>query len=260
MDHVWDGFYTGQLRMSRFPAQIESGVDYTVQLTGTPPGSMRFNLHTDIGASKIKIPYPNAGAYAVYVNNNEIQYTPWDEAAGRHGALTKQKGCGENRFVGIENFLEFYITSGCEVVIKPKDAIMTAVRLEWTMDEFYADGGVVSFTDRVAAALGIHASTIKTVAVYEGSVIVEFFIEAEEDSEDPEAEVDAIADNLYSQLDSGAIDLGAPVIGAMTNNRIVKPGENNNIEASKNFINDFVDDTTEDRTNVQTVRGEDQVV
>eukprot|EP00351_Strombidinopsis_sp_SopsisLIS2011_P002888 CAMPEP_0116877818 /NCGR_PEP_ID=MMETSP0463-20121206/9560_1 /TAXON_ID=181622 /ORGANISM="Strombidinopsis sp, Strain SopsisLIS2011" /LENGTH=64 /DNA_ID=CAMNT_0004525403 /DNA_START=10197 /DNA_END=10391 /DNA_ORIENTATION=- len=49
------------------------------------------------------------------------------------------------------------------------------------MDEFYADGGVVSFTNRVAAALGIHASTIKTVAVYEGSVVVEFEILADDD-------------------------------------------------------------------------------
>ena len=24
MDHVWDGFYTGQTRLSRFPAMIEA--------------------------------------------------------------------------------------------------------------------------------------------------------------------------------------------------------------------------------------------
>ena len=56
---------------------------------------------------------------------------------------------------------------------------MGAVRLEWTMEEFYATGGVVSFTDRVAFALGIHASEIKIVAVYEGSVVIEYLIMAE---------------------------------------------------------------------------------
>lgn len=30
MDHTWDGFYTGQLRLSRFPAQIYTGKHYTV--------------------------------------------------------------------------------------------------------------------------------------------------------------------------------------------------------------------------------------
>ena len=37
MDHVWDGFYTGQLRLSRFPAavQADNGV-YDLVYTGTP--------------------------------------------------------------------------------------------------------------------------------------------------------------------------------------------------------------------------------
>lgn len=67
MDHVWDGFYTGQLRMSRFPAQILTGEDYVVQMTGTPPQKMRFTLNADTGSLLIKIPYPNAGSYSVYI-------------------------------------------------------------------------------------------------------------------------------------------------------------------------------------------------
>ena len=30
MDHGWEGFYTSQLRLSRFPAMIEAGKDYTI--------------------------------------------------------------------------------------------------------------------------------------------------------------------------------------------------------------------------------------
>lgn len=30
MDHIWDGFYTGQKRMSRFPSIVKGG--YTIQL------------------------------------------------------------------------------------------------------------------------------------------------------------------------------------------------------------------------------------
>ena len=72
MDHVWDGFYTGQTRLSRFPAQIQSGRDYTVQMTGTPPGKMRYVLRADSGGVKLKIPYPNAGSYAVKVDGSVI--------------------------------------------------------------------------------------------------------------------------------------------------------------------------------------------
>lgn len=50
--------------------------------------------------------------------------------------------------------------------------------MEWTLDEFFADGGTTTFMDRVAASLGIHASTIKMVSVYEGSLIVNYEIQA----------------------------------------------------------------------------------
>jgi len=53
---------------------------------------------------------------------------------------------------------------------------MTNVRMEWTMAEFWDAGGVTSFVDRVAASLGIHASQFKVVAVYTGSVVVEYQI------------------------------------------------------------------------------------
>lgn len=49
------------------------------------------------------------------------------------------------------------------------------------MEEFYDKGGVTSFVDRVSAALGIHASQMKVVAVYKGSVVVEYEITVEQD-------------------------------------------------------------------------------
>lgn len=39
MDHVWDGFYTGQTRLTRFPAivYVPYGAVYDIVYTGTPP-------------------------------------------------------------------------------------------------------------------------------------------------------------------------------------------------------------------------------
>jgi hypothetical protein len=50
---------------------------------------MRFELKAETGAVKIKIPYASAGSYAVLADGVEIEYTPWDSAAGSHGELTK---------------------------------------------------------------------------------------------------------------------------------------------------------------------------
>lgn len=146
-----------------------------------------------------------------------VSSTPWNDIAGEPSELTKSKGCGENRFVGIINILEFFLEPGCEVVVEPRDAIMTKVRMEWTMEEFYADGGTTRFVDRIAAALGIDRSRVKVVAAYEGSVIVDFFIEAlttsEEDASKAERELASLTDKITEAVVSGSIDLGAPVLG-----------------------------------------------
>lgn len=81
--------------------------------------------------------------------------------------------CGVNRYVGIENYLEFFVTPGCTVVVIPRDAILTSVRLDWTADEFFAGDGATTFTQRMASVLGVHISRVKIVSVYEGSLNVD---------------------------------------------------------------------------------------
>lgn len=46
--------------------------------------------------------------------------------------------------------------------------------MRWTLEEFFATGGTTKFVDRLVAALGIHASNVKIVSVFTGSVIVNF--------------------------------------------------------------------------------------
>jgi len=58
----------------------------------------------------------------------------------------------------------------------PRDAIMLAVRLEFTFEEFFSRGGITTFVDRMAASIGLHRADIKVVQVYEGSTIIDFEI------------------------------------------------------------------------------------
>ena len=51
------------------------------------------------------------------------------------------------------------------------------------MEDFFADGGTTQFIDRLTASLGIHASTVKIVSVYEGSLIVNYEIFVDDDDE-----------------------------------------------------------------------------
>jgi len=53
---------------------------------------------------------------------------------------------------------------------------MTKVRMEWTVADFYSSGGTTLLVDRITAALGISASEVKIVSVYEGSLVVDYQI------------------------------------------------------------------------------------
>jgi hypothetical protein len=98
----------------------------------------------------------------------------------------QQRFCGENRYIGVQNILEFYINADdCEISIKPRNAIQTMVRMEFTMEEFFQfEGGTTRFVDRLCGVLGIHPSQVKIVSVYEGSVIINYELYVDGDDED----------------------------------------------------------------------------
>jgi hypothetical protein len=117
------------------------------------------------------------------------------------------KRCGENRYIGVKNILEFYLTAGCVLQIAPRDAIQTLVRMEWTLSEFFSKGGTTKFVDRLCSSLGIHASTVKIVSVYEGSLIINYVISA--DDANSLASIKAKEIEMYA---TGQMDLGAPIL------------------------------------------------
>jgi len=66
-------------------------------------------------------------------------------------------------------------------MIKPKQVVASMVRMEWSLDAFFADGGTTKFVDRLAGSLGIVASSIKIVSVYEGSLVLNYGITVPDD-------------------------------------------------------------------------------
>lgn len=179
MDHQWDGFYTSMLRTSRFASILQggNGMWYELVYRGTPPLRQKFTLRSDTVPVALRIKYPKAGVYILKdIRGNEITANAWDSSIQAPGLIKGSKGgyCGENRYVGVSNTLEFYLTKNCTIFIEPIDSIQASVRMNWTMKEFFSDGGTTKFVDRVAASLGIRAANIKVVSVYMGSVVVDF--------------------------------------------------------------------------------------
>lgn len=212
MDHGWDGFYSSQKRMTRFPILTsgKTGNTYDIKFTGTPPKKMVFTFRNayNEGGMIIRIAYVGSVSRAINKKGIEIPYNKWDDKIAGYGPV-KGTSCGENRYDGIKNILEFYITAGCDLNIVPRDAIQTMVRMEWTVDEFFAEGGTTTFADRLAGSLGIHASTIKVVSVYMGSLVVNYEIAATK--EEP-LKLEEIAKIQTQKFATGKVSVGAPVL------------------------------------------------
>ena len=103
MDHGWDGFYTSQKRLSRWPTMVYQPEPINIEYTGTPPNRQRFRLNGRGGMPGVHVTlrYPNAGAYLVYANGNLVETNEWDGNAKTWGAVMGNKGCGENRYEGV---------------------------------------------------------------------------------------------------------------------------------------------------------------
>lgn len=91
---------------------------------------------------------------------------------------------------------------------------MTQVRMEWTMKEFFDNGGTTSFIDRLCGSLGIHASTVKVVGVFDGSVQVDYEITPSKDEPLSIAQIQAKQTEKFA---TGQVELGAPVLDVSGN-------------------------------------------
>jgi hypothetical protein len=85
--------------------------------------------------------------------------------------------------------------------------------MNWTMNEFFKDGGTTKFVDRIAASLGIKVANIKVVSVYTGSVVVDYqIVEDSQKTLSQSGGIDKVQNNLASMLTSKTINLGAPIL------------------------------------------------
>jgi len=80
------------------------------------------------------IKYSRANSYMVLDSKGNIQNpTEWDNNLKNYKPLPKMR-CGENRYQGVVNTLEFFITPECPLIIKPRNTIMLGVRLDLEID------------------------------------------------------------------------------------------------------------------------------
>ena len=91
MEHEWDGFYSSQKRLSRFPLLVYApkGSVYDLTYTGTPAKNQKFvlrALHNKAGMT-VRIAYPSAESRQVLKDGRRVDMNQWDEIEKGYGAV-----------------------------------------------------------------------------------------------------------------------------------------------------------------------------
>lgn len=84
---------------------------YDLEYTGSPAKKQRFVLKSQDwrAGMTIRIAYPSAMSRSILIDGQVKEMNLWDESIRQYGVI-KQRECGENRYIGVQNILEFYIT------------------------------------------------------------------------------------------------------------------------------------------------------
>lgn len=103
-DNVWDGFYAGQQKLSRFGSVFngEPGSVYDIVFTGTPAKLLRFKIdsYSRTSGATIRIAYPGAESRSVAIDGSIVEMNQWNENLQQYDEIG-QNFCGENRYIGV---------------------------------------------------------------------------------------------------------------------------------------------------------------
>ena len=168
MDHCWDGFYTCQRRMSRFPALVRTGNNYEVSATGTLPEKFQFQLFgatNDTDWVLANVHYMQGTAVTIQDGQgNEIK----PKIIGpKEDTSFDSAGCGKYTFEPSTNYITFKLTGAadCRLTLTITNTVYASVRYAMSVDDFYSVNGPTNFIDNIAAVLQIPLYKIRVVTI-----------------------------------------------------------------------------------------------
>eukprot|EP00854_Cymbomonas_tetramitiformis_P005761 gene5761-6952_t len=194
MDHRWDNGYTSNLRWSRFPIVLDLGKAYNLTCTGTNPRDVHLALPTDSDETGVilhiwQAPHPLADVagcaaqaptntlehalyqspelHEVFVNGKKKEAVqsaedlPWDK-------VKLSQDTGTHYWYNPKRILTILVKGQQDIIIRTVNAVQLELTVIGTIDEFYDNGGLQTFTANLAYSLSIEPSRIKVVDIVSG--------------------------------------------------------------------------------------------
>ena len=126
----------------------------------------------------VKLHYPRPNSIRIQVKGQTIKPISLLDNNGENPI--DNTTCGSNKFFW-ENYTIHFVVTGdinCMVRVSLTNSIQLTARFSMSIDEFYDMDGETKFIDRMCAVLKVtDTSRLKIVGIYEGSVIIQSFLE-----------------------------------------------------------------------------------
>lgn len=175
----WSGTEPLNKRMGRFISTLVFSKVYNLTFGAQPPSELKFQFQnrTDGGVETeyavFYIYYPIANFISVSAKGQKV--TPL-LATDSTELSTLSTTCGANKYFYDNGTVAFVLTSNCQVRLSVTNNVQISARIQTTLPEFFANGGVTKFVDRMCAYLNITTDRLKVVGVYTGSAVVDYVI------------------------------------------------------------------------------------
>jgi len=265
-DHVWDGFYTGHIRLSRFPSIIYSGQYYNITSTGTLPNSLMFYLQAtdEFHPIIVAIKWADPAAVNVYLDGTLIQPYKWTSAGISECKFSDNHGT--NRWFHEQNTLQFVMKTTQQLYIKKSDSIKISLELDIPVSDFFKNDGVSSFLDKFAAMSNIPSYRIRIVNIRSGSTIIDYYVVADDtlSSSASEAELNSLNDDITQAASDGTLGstLGYTVLAYSSKVETISDtadsGGDDSSESSSEGRDDSNNESNDDSTTTTDPNGENK--
>jgi hypothetical protein len=211
-DHVWDGFYTGHIRLSRFPGIVYSGQYYNITSRGTLPNNLEFRLDINQDLDLpivVAVRYMDPASVHVYVDDVLVPGYKWSKGVISECSLTDSHGT--NRWFHEQNTIQFVLRTKTAIQIRKVSSVKINLELDIDLDNFFNNNGEIAFLDKFAAMLNIPSYRIRIVNVKQGSTILDIYIPIDEtldSSTDQANELNQVHDAFKESAKSGTLGTG----------------------------------------------------
>ena len=188
--NTWEMNFSNKVhgdKYNQFPVLVVEDRTYNLRFTSQPPRDMRFQLQRtekdDFSPEKwviVKVFFPIKNSIRVNVKGQTIDPITILDQNAEDPLLGLTDVCGSNKFYYKDQTLDFVLNGDpdCLPRITVTNSIQLHVKFNMSIAKFFEMDGKTKFIDRVCTLLEIDDySRVKIVGIYEGSVIIDSFVE-----------------------------------------------------------------------------------